>query len=155
MAINVLFVCLGNICRSPMAEAVFSRLVEEEGLANHFQIDSAGTSSYHVGERAHPGTRGVLAKHGIRYNGRSRQVVAREMADQNTYVIAMDSANIRDLERRFGSRTRLAPLLAYAQNSDREDVPDPYYEGNFEYVYQLVEDGCLGLLAAIRKEEGI
>jgi protein-tyrosine phosphatase len=151
MSINVVFVCLGNICRSPMAEAILQQMVNEAGLADSIEIDSAGTGSWHVGETAHPGTRGILAKHNITYNGRARQVTAADM-DPDNYVIAMDDSNMRDLKRRFGDHARLYRLLDFAQNSNERNVPDPYYTNNFDYVYQLVTDGCRGLLQTIRDE---
>lgn len=153
--VKVLFVCLGNICRSPMAETVFQNMVDDAGLTDEILVDSAGTSSYHVGERAASGTRRVLAKHGLQNKGRSRQVNAADMADDTTYIIAMDSANLRDLRYRFGEHAHLERLLTYAEQNQVTDVPDPYYEGNFEAVYQLVEDGCRGLLAAIREAEDL
>ena len=153
--IRVLFVCLGNICRSPMAEAVFRRLVEEADLADQFEIDSAGLGSWHVGEPAHPGTREVLAEHGIEYRGRSRLVQAQELNDPQLYVIAMDNSNMRTLRSRFGDHPRLYRLLDFSSQQAEEEVPDPYYSGNFEYVYRLVLDGCRGLLDTIREREGI
>ena len=155
MTVRVLFVCLGNICRSPMAEAVFQNLVDKAGLADQFEVDSAGTGSWHVGEKAHSGTRRVLAAHGIDYAGRARRVGAQDLADAETFVIAMDSSNVRDLEVAFGGHPRLYRLLDFAADTKIKDVPDPYYNGNFEAVYQLVEDGCRGLLEMIRRQEGI
>jgi len=153
MAVKVLFVCLGNIYRSPMAEAIFADMVDKEGLDNKFEIDSAGTSSWHIGESAHRGTLQVLYEHGIKYYGLARQVRKKEMADHSTFVIAMDSDNILDLERRFGPRPKMSRILDYAENTDLRDVPDPYYEGNFEDVYQMIADGCRGLLETIKKEK--
>ena len=154
MTVRVLFVCLGNICRSPMADGVFQQLVEDAGLSDQILVDSAGTSSWHVGEQAHSGTRRILKQHGIRYNGRSRQVTHQDMADSSTYIIAMDENNLNDLRRTFGSHPRLYRLLDFAANTNEKNVPDPYYQGNFEYVYQLVLDGCTGLLETIRRQEG-
>ncbi|MCA9927516.1 MAG: low molecular weight phosphotyrosine protein phosphatase [Anaerolineales bacterium] len=154
MTVRVLFVCLGNICRSPMADGVFQQLVEDAGLSDQVLVDSAGTSSWHVGEQAHSGTRRILKQHGIRYNGRSRQVTHQDMADSSTYIIAMDENNLNDLRRTFGSHPRLYRLLDFAANTHEKNVPDPYYQGNFEYVYQLVLDGCTGLLETIRRQEG-
>lgn len=154
MTIPVLFVCLGNICRSPMAEAVFRKMVADAGLSNQFHIDSVGTSNWHAGESACKGTRRVLAQHGINYQGRARAVQQSDVRNPDTYVIAMDEDNERDLRRRFGDLPRLYRLLDFAQRAEVRNVPDPYYEGNFEYVYELVVDGCQGLLATIRSREG-
>jgi protein-tyrosine phosphatase len=153
--IHILFVCLGNICRSPMAEAVFQQMVDDAGLADQITVDSAGTGSWHVGEAAHSGTRRVLAQHGIAYEGHARQVRAAEVADDLTYVVAMDDSNLRELRRRFGDVPNLYRLLDFARDTNERNVPDPYYEGNFEYVYGLVEDGCRGLLATIKANENI
>lgn len=155
MTINVLFVCLGNICRSPMAEAVFKRLVDEAGLMDKFQVDSAGTGSWHIGEKAHPGTRAILKEHGIEYNGRARQVTAQDMANPNTYIITMDQSNSNNLQRQFGKHPNQYRLLDFSSHKAESDVPDPYYTNNFEYVYQLVADGCRGLLETIRQREGL
>jgi protein-tyrosine phosphatase len=153
MAVRVLFVCLGNICRSPMAEAVFQHLVDQAGLADQILVDSAGTGDWHVGEPAHSGTRRVLTQRGITYNGRARQVRPQDM-DEHAYVVAMDESNVKELRRRFGNRPHLYRLLDFT-TGDLRDVPDPYYTGTFEYVYELVEAGCRGLLALIREKENL
>ncbi|MGD8584449.1 MAG: low molecular weight protein-tyrosine-phosphatase [Chloroflexota bacterium] len=155
MTIQVLFVCLGNICRSPMAEAVFQKLVDEAGLSDAIAVDSAGTGSWHVGEKAHPGTRRILSAHGITYQGRARRVQEQDLHDPKRYVIAMDSSNMRDLRAAYGEHPRLFRLLDFAKGVGTRDVPDPYYNGNFEEVYQLVADGCQGLLESIREQEKI
>ena len=155
MTVSVLFVCLGNICRSPMAEAIFQQMVDEAGLADRIEVDSAGTGSWHVGERAHPGTRRILQDHGIAYDGRARQVRPHDLSANGRYIVAMDASNLRDLQRRFGDHPRLYRLLDFATQTREQDVPDPYYENNFETVYQLVRDGCRGLLATIRREAGL
>jgi protein-tyrosine phosphatase len=96
-----------------------------------------------------------LKQHGIPYNGRARQVTAADMQPEDSYIIAMDGDNSNDLERRFGRHPRLYRLLDFATETAERDVPDPYYSGKFEYVYQLVKDGCQGLLKMIREQEGI
>jgi protein-tyrosine phosphatase len=148
---------MGNICRSPMAEAIFTHLVEEAGLSDRFEIDSVGTISYHVGEQAHPGTRRVLAQHGIESHSISRKINSTDLAEAD-YVIAMDRDNLHDLQkmaRRVPTDGRLHLLLEFAAGASTQDVPDPYYSDNFEYVYRLVESGCRGLLEHIRQEAGI
>jgi protein-tyrosine phosphatase len=152
--IHVNFICLGNICRSPMAEAVFRKLVTDAGLAGKIAVDSAGTGSWHVGEPAHQGTRRILSRHGIDYSGRARQVVKTDMAPDH-YIIAMDESNMDELRRRFGDHPRLFRMLDFAGDVAERDVPDPYYSGNFDYVYRLVEAGCRGLLDHIRQEQGL
>ncbi len=117
MSVRVLFVCLGNICRSPMAEAIFRRMVEEAGLTGCIEVDSAGTSAYHVGEPAHPGTRRVLAHHGIQYSGRARQVNGSDASGDMVYLIAMDGENVEALRQRFGDLPHLHRLLDIADHT--------------------------------------
>jgi protein-tyrosine phosphatase len=148
---------MGNICRSPMAEAIFTHLVEEAGLSDQFDIDSVGTISYHVGEPVHPGTRRVLAQHDIQSHSISRKINSTDLAEAD-YLIAMDHDNLYDLQamaRRIPVNSHLHLLLEFASNAPTLDVPDPYYSNNFEYVYRLVKSGCQGLLAHIQQEEGI
>ncbi len=154
MTVRVLFVCLGNICRSPMAEGVFRHLVEQAGLADKIEVDSAGTSNWHVGEPPHEGTRHVLKAHGIAYDGRARQVKRQDFYDFD-YIVAMDSANLVELRhmRPVDARAKLALFLNFAEDVEMRDVPDPYYNGRFEYVYGLVERGAQGLLDYIREHE--
>ncbi len=157
--IRVLFVCMGNICRSPMAEAIFRTLVEEAGLAHRFEIDSAGIGSWHVGDPPHRGTQAVLRKHNIFPDGqRARQIRPRDLTHFD-YIVAMDQDNLQDLEamaRRYGLRGQLLLLLDLADpavTNGQRDVPDPYYTGNFDYTFELVRSGCEGLLDFICKEQ--
>ncbi len=154
--IRVLFVCAGNICRSPMAEGVFRHLVEEAGLSDRIQVDSAGTGPWHVGEAAHPGTRKVLSQHGIRYQGRARQMSRADLHDFD-YIVAMDHENLADIRARADGRTdaEVRLLLDYAPQAPTREVPDPYYSGRFQAVYELVRQGAEGLLAHIREEHGL
>ncbi len=152
--VKVLFVCLGNICRSPMAEAIFRHLVKERGLDRVIAVDSAGTGSWHVGEPPHEGTRRILNENDIDYsNIRARQVERRDL-EEFDYIIAMDAANLNDLRRLAGSNSSavIARLLDFVPDREKDDVPDPYYTGNFVEVYHLVRSGCEHLLEAIIRD---
>ena len=145
---HIVFICYGNICRSPMAEAVFSHMVSDAEPSN-VSIDSCGTHAS-TGSRAHRGTLRVLEDRGITYTGVSRPVEEHDMdAD---LIVCMDAHNKRDLEERFGANERIHLLLEYA-DTDETDVPDPYYSGGFEHVYELIEAGCRGLLMTLQESE--
>src|SRR5688572_19455916 len=154
MAIRVVFVCLGNICRSPMAEAVFADMVNKAGLSDQITVDSVGTGHWHVGGPAHEGTQKVLRAHGINFEHVVRQIDASDLRDAD-YLIAMDHKNLADIRRLGPTDAVVSLLLDYADGVDETEVPDPYYTGEFDYVYELVVAGCQGLLDHIREKEGI
>jgi protein-tyrosine phosphatase len=157
--IRVLFVCMGNICRSPMAEAVFADMVAKAGLADQFEIDSAGTSREEEGSPAHPSTLAMLSKYKITgYNGRARQIVHTDLSDFD-YVLAMDRSNLKFILRfALGAQAEVRLFLSYAKDAGLvsvDEVPDPWYDGNYQQTYDLVERGCRALLAHIRKAERV
>ncbi|PZD93678.1 low molecular weight phosphotyrosine protein phosphatase [Paenibacillus sambharensis] len=152
--IRVLFVCLGNICRSPMAEAVLRHQAAEAGLDEFIQVDSAGTGDWHIGKPPHEGTRMLLDGLGIRHEGmKARQVTAGDL-DSFDYVICMDASNERNVRalREAAGSARLFRFMELVEGRQGEDVPDPYYTGNFQEVYDLVHTGCRALLAQIMRD---
>lgn len=154
--IKVLFVCLGNICRSPMAENVMRKLVAEAGLQERIVVDSAGTAGYHVGAAPHQGTQQVLAEYGVPCVGHSRQLAKSDMLETSTWIMGMDDSNMQNMLRFGVSHPKLFKLLGFADSDIAPadlNVPDPYYTDNFEFVYQLVLSGCGGLLEHIKQVE--
>jgi protein-tyrosine phosphatase len=152
--IRVMFVCAGNICRSPMVEAVFRNLVDKAGLSDRFEIASSGTGSWHVGERPHPGTQAVLQRYHIPLGDKRARHLSRDDLDYFDYIIVADEENLHDVRAMHTTvRGELRRLLEFAPASTTLNVPDPYYSGNFDRVYELVNEGSSGLLNHIREKE--
>ena len=140
--IRICFVCLGNICRSPTAEACFLDLIEREGLTERFAIDSAGTGDYHVGERAHPDTRAAAKARGVEVRSIARQFVAMDRQNRaNLLRMAPDEA--------AKAKVRLFREFEPGAPGDAE-VPDPYYEGGFDRVFEICAAASRGLLEHLR-----
>lgn len=154
MAVRVLFVCMGNICRSPAAEGAFAALVERHGLAQAVVHDSAGTISYHAGHPPDDRMRQAARMRGLDLDGlRARQVRDDDFLKFD-YLLAMDRANFNDLKAHApaASISKIRMFLEFAPGIDIREVPDPYYGGaaGFDHVLDLVEAGAAGLLAHIR-----
>lgn len=150
---KVLFVCLGNICRSPTAEGVFRHVVAERNLAKLFEIDSAGTSDWHVNKSPDGRTVKAAAKRGYDLSSfRGRQAVAKDF-EHFDYILAMDESNLSNLRALAPANhsANLGLFLDFAHNFDQQEVPDPYYGGadGFELVLDLIEDASNGFLEQV------
>jgi protein-tyrosine phosphatase len=153
---RILFVCLGNICRSPAAEGVFLHLLAQAGLQDRCVVDSAGTGGWHVGSRPDRRMRAAAERRGIHLPSRARQI---DLADLTSFdrILTMDDDNLSAVEalaRELGGRTGLAciePLTRHSRCFTVSEVPDPYYGGaqGFEHVLDLLEDACAGLLETL------
>ena len=146
--IRVLFVCLGNICRSPMAESVFLQLVREAGLQNQIEVDSAGTGDWHIGQRPHHGTLEILRQNGVAEGSRARQIRADDLRNFE-WILVMDKKNLRGVQELGKSCANVHLLLEFAPQFGHAEIPDPYFTGDFALTYRLVRAACEGLLAKI------
>lgn len=157
--ISVLFVCLGNICRSPLAEGVFRHVLDEEGSTSQFKVDSAGTGSWHVGESPDHRSARSAATHGVQLTGHSRQVQPEDFKNFD-YIIAMDQSNLTHLEEYrdgVGGDAALYLLREFdPEGGPGAEVPDPYYGGpnGFEEVFDIVDRSCREFLDFVLKETG-
>lgn len=157
--ISVLFVCLGNICRSPLAEGVFRHILDEKGLSDRFLVDSAGTGSWHVGESPDHRSARSAATHGVTLTGHARQVQPEDFR-RFEYIVAMDQSNLAHLEeyqQGVGGEAILYLLREFdPDGGPGAEVPDPYYGGpnGFEEVYDIVDRSCRAFLNHVLEENG-
>ena len=146
---KILFVCHGNICRSPMAEFVMKDLVQKAGLENQFHIESAATSTEEIGNPVYPPARRKLAEHGISCQGHAARQLTRKDYDRFDLLIGMDFANLRNMRRMCGGgeKNKIHLLMDYTHRPG--EVADPWYTENFEATWQDVLEGCQGLLDSL------
>lgn len=147
--IKILFVCHGNICRSPMAEFIMKKLVCDAGRESYFQIDSAATSTEEIGNSVYPPARRKLAEHGIRCDGKTARQMTRADYDYYDLLIGMDTYNVRNMQRIAGGdpEGKIHLLLEYTGSYD--SVADPWYTGNFDATWRDCLAGCQALLQSL------
>ena len=155
MTKSILFVCLGNICRSPAAEAIFLKQTIEKGLEDKFKVDSAGTGAWHVGNKADSRMREAASKRGINITSRARQIKLNDFQIFD-FILTMDNSNLKDVNKLFENVDNkkaivIKPILSYSTHPNLIEVPDPYYggENGFDEVLDLLEDSINGLLLTI------
>ena len=149
---RILFICHGNICRSPMAEFILKDMVEKAGRAGEFEIASAATSTEEIGNDIYPPAKRILTQKGIKFNSRQARQITKHDYDYYDFIIAMDDNNIRNLKRLLGEDTenKISLMMDYA--GKHRDVADPWYTGDFETTYNDIVEGCRGFLKLISEK---
>ncbi len=150
--VKVLFVCLGNICRSPTAEGTLRKLVAESDLSHGIEVDSAGTHAYHIDKPPDLRAQQAAARRGIDISSSRGRRATEQDIDEFDYVLAMDRENYHNLVHIKGARDNIRMFLEFSSSFDEDEVPDPYYggSGGFERVLDMIEDACRGLLEDIK-----
>ncbi len=156
--IGVLFVCLGNICRSPAAEGCFLHLVDKQRMQGVFLVDSAGTGHWHVGKHPDPRMREAAARRGLLLPSRARQVCAADL-ERFDHIFTMDNENlaaVRQLAQATAGTATIEPITRFCRRHRIDEVPDPYYGGaeGFDHVLDILEDACEGLLESLKPLTG-
>lgn len=150
--VTVAFVCLGNICRSPMAEAIMRQRLKDRGIES-VEVQSRGTGRWNLGESPHPGTQDILEEHDVPYDGMISELFTAD--DDFDYIIAMDQSNVDNIRQiNPNLQGQLFKLLEFS-NMEETDVPDPYYTNNFEGVYEMVQSSCDNLIDFIVKDANL
>lgn len=149
---RILFVCHGNICRSPMAEFVMRDIIEKQGLQNKFEIASAATSTEEIGNPVYPPVKKLLEKNGISCIGKTSRQLKKEDYEKYDFIIGMDNANFRNIKRICGNDTQNKVYLLMDFTNNKKEVADPWYTRNFELTWNDVNEGCNGLLEYLKKE---
>ncbi len=149
--INVLFICHGNICRSPMAEFVFKDMVKKEGLSESFHIESAATSNEEIGNPVHYGTREKLKPLGISVSGKTARRMTKKDYEKYDYLLAMDKNNIRNIMRIIDKDPDDKVHLLLEYTGSTRDIADPWYTGNFDVTYDNILEGCTAFLSYLKQ----
>lgn len=153
--VKILFVCLGNICRSPMAEYIFKDMVKNKGLEKQFYIESAATSYGEIGNDMHHGTKDKLDEMGIPYKKHKAKRIEKQDYEKYNYIIGMEEINIRNILRIIGSDhdKKIYRLLEFSKNP--RDIADPWYTGDFTVTYEDIVEGCMGFFNYLEKNKEI
>lgn len=144
METKILFICHGNICRSPMAEFVFKKLIKDDGIEESFEVDSAATSREEIGNDIYPPAKRCLVEHKVPFEVHSARQIIKQDVEYYDYIIAMEDYNIRNLERMIGPSHKFKRLLDFTDTP--ENISDPWYTGDFETAYAEIDKGCKAFL---------
>lgn len=153
--IRILFVCLGNICRSPMAEFLLKNLVRERGLQDCFSIASAATSAEEIGNPVHRGTVKKLAEHGISCAGKHAVQLTRQDGERCDYLLGMDRSNLSDMKQILGNQSEAKIFRLLDFSARPRDIADPWFTGNFDTTYDDILEGCLAFLDFLQQSGAV